>query len=358
MTKFNAENKGYLDGYPLFLGAELGVVDTVNIQYPELEKLYQDQLSQIWNEFEIDLTQDRLDMQRLPKDTVDLMVKTILWQTVADSVASRSILETLGKWVSNPELMNLLTLWSFFEVIHARAYSHIIKQTFVDPNDMIKQLYGEAQVLQRSEIIVDTFDKMASMTSDDDDETVRKQIILTITALFALEAIAFMSSFAVTFAITETGVFQGIGKEVTLICRDEVLHTRMDYSILNILKRDKDMLPLLSKYSGEIKDILDSVVLQELQWADYLFSENRSVIGLNAKLLKEYTQYMAKPLYDALGVEYGFQSVKSNPLKYVEKYIDSTKMQSANMEIQNTSYKVGAVKDDTDNLDLEDLELL
>lgn len=221
MTKFNANNKGHLTKhYPLFLGDDLGVLDTVNVAYPELEKLYQDQLSQIWNEFEIDLSQDKVDMLKLPKDTVDLMVKTIMWQTVADSVASRSILETLGKWVSNPELMNLLTLWSFFEVIHARAYSHIIKQTFVDPNEMLEKLYKEAEVLQRSEVIVATFDKMSEMTLADGEEVIRKQIILTITALFALEAIAFMSSFAVTFAITETNVFQGIGKEVTLICRD------------------------------------------------------------------------------------------------------------------------------------------
>lgn len=219
--KFNPNNHGHLGaGYPLFLGESLGIVDTVNVQYPELERLYQQQLSQIWNEFEIDLTQDRIDMLTAPKDTVDLMVKTIMWQTVADSVASRSILETLGKWVSNPELMNLLTLWSLFEVIHARAYSHIIKQTFVNPNEMLEQLYKEAEVLQRSEIIIETFDKMASMTEADGEDAIREQIILTIVALFALEAIAFMSSFAVTFAITETKIFQGIGKEVILICRD------------------------------------------------------------------------------------------------------------------------------------------
>lgn len=357
MSKFNAENKGHITKeYPLFLGDDLGILDTVNVAYPELEKLYQDQLSQIWNEFEIDLSQDKIDMLKLPRDTVDLMVKTIMWQTVADSIASRSILETLGKWVSNPELMNLLTLWSFFEVIHARAYSHIIKQTFVDPNDMIQKLYEEAEVLQRSEIILSTFDKMAAMTVEDGEEAIRKQIILTISALFALEAIAFMSSFAVTFAITETNVFQGIGKEVTLICRDEVLHTRMDYTILDILKRDPNMAPLLSYYKEEIKEILDSVVNQELKWATYLFSEGRAVLGLNEKLLQKYTLHMAEPLYSVMGIDYSFESVKENPLSYVEKYIDSSKMQSAAQEIQLTSYKKGAIKDDTAGLDL-DLDL-
>lgn len=356
MSKFNADNRGYLgEGYPLFLGAELGVVDTINVQYPKLERLYQEQLSQIWNEFEIDLTQDKVDMINTPKSVSDLMVKTILWQTVADSVASRSILETLGKWVSNPELMNLLTIWSFFEVIHARAYSHIIKQTFVDPNDMLEELYNEAQVLQRSEIIVNTFDKMASMNEDDDRDEVAKQIVLTITALFALEAIAFMSSFAVTFALTETNIFAGIGKEVTLICRDEVLHTRMDYEILDILKKDPNMSRVIDECKDDMREILDSVVEQELKWANYLFSEGRSVVGLNANLLKEYTQFMAKPLYDAMNIDYKYDVINKNPLPYTEKYIDPTKMQVAPQELQLSSYKVGAIKDDTDDLDLNDL---
>lgn len=357
MSKFNVNNTGHKTGkYPLFMGPELGVVDTINVQYPELEELYQTQVSQIWGEFEIDLTQDKMDMLNLPKSTTDLMVKTIMWQTVADSVASRSILETLGKWVSNTELMNLLTIWSFFEVIHARAYSHIIKQTFTNPNEMLEQLYQEAEVMQRSAIIVETFEKMSTMTKADGEEAIRKQIILTITALFALEAIAFMSSFAVTFAITETGVMQGIGKEVTLICRDEVLHTRMDYTILNILKSDPDMAPLLTKYSPEIKVILDSVMRQELSWADYLFSEGRAVVGLNSTLLKEYSLFMAKPVYDSMGVDFDYEVIDRNPLPYTEKYIDPTKMQVAPQEIQVSSYKIGAIIDDTNDLDLGDLD--
>lgn len=354
--KFNAKNTGHLTKtYPLFLGEPLGVVDTVNIQYPQIEELYQKQLGQIWNEFEIDLTQDKMDMLNAPKSTVDLMVKTIMWQTVADSVASRSILETLGKWVSNPELMNLLTIWSFFEVIHARAYSHIIKQTFINPNEMLEQIYGEAEVLQRSEIIVSTFDKMEAMTEEDGIEAVRKQIVLTIVALFALEAIAFMSSFAVTFAITETGIFQGIMKEVKLICRDEVLHTRMDYTILDILKSDPEMVDTIKSCLPEIQNILDSVLQQELNWADYLFSEGRSVVGLNATLLKEYTLHMAKPLYVALGANFTEPSYDKTPLPYMTKYIDPTKMQTAPQELQNDNYLVGAIKDDTDELDLTDL---
>lgn len=352
LTKFNANNDGYKNGYPLFLGQELGVIDTVNIQYPKLEELYQKQLSQIWNEFEISLEQDKLDMLNVPQATKDLMVKTIMFQTSADSCACRSIVEILGKYISNSELLNLVTLQTFFEVIHARTYSHIIKQTFSDPSEMIEDLYNEANVLRRLEPIVKAFDEITNLPSNVSDKKKRQAIIKTMTALFALEAISFMSSFAVTFAITETEVFQGIGQLVKLICKDEVLHGRMDYEILNILKQDSEWKMEMVFLTESLKEILDSVVKQEEVWTDYLFSEGRQVIGLSAQLLKEYVYFMSKPVYDALQIPFSFPVITKNPLPYMDKYIDSTLVMALPQEIQITSYKIGAVKDDTDDLDL------
>jgi ribonucleoside-diphosphate reductase beta chain len=348
MSKFNASNKGHREGYPLFLGEDLGVLDTINVQYPQLEQLYQDQIAQLWNEFEVDLTQDKMDMRQLDKGTVDLMVKTIMWQTVADSVASRSIIETLGQYITNSELMNLATVWSFFEVIHARTYSHIIKQTFTNPNELLEEIYEDSKVLQRSDVIVEAFDNLASVDSTDE-EAVRKAILMAFVALFALEAIAFMASFAVTFSITEQKKFQGIGKLVTLICRDEVLHTRMDYTILDIMKKDATWRDTIADSTDDISELLNTVVANELVWADYVFSEGRQVVGLNAELLKEYVMYMAAPVYGTLGID--TERAKENPLPYMEKYIDTSKMQTANMELQNSSYLIGTIEDDTNDLD-------
>jgi ribonucleoside-diphosphate reductase beta chain len=275
-----------------------------------------------------------------------------MFQTSADSCACRSIVEILGKYISNSELLNLVTLQTFFEVIHARTYSHIIKQTFSDPSEMIEDLYNEANVLRRLEPIVKAFDEITNLPTNVSDKKKRQAIIKTITALFALEAISFMSSFAVTFAITETKVFQGIGQLVKLICKDEVLHGRMDYEILNILKQDPEWKMEMVFLTEELKEILDSVVKQEEIWTDYLFSEGRQVIGLSAQLLKEYVYFMSKPVHDALQIPFGFPVITKNPLPYMDKYIDSTLVMALPQEIQITSYKIGAVKDDTDGLDL------
>lgn len=354
MTVFNAKNQGYVTKkYPLFMGEQLGLFDTVNVAYPAIEKLYQQQLAQVWNEHEVDLTQDRMDMLRVPKETADLMVKTLSWQHLADSVAAKSIAALLIPFCTNSELEGMLTIQSFFEIIHSRTYSHIVKQTFVDPNKMIEQTYNDVGVLLRSEAIVKAFDELESLPKDASTQRKKEVLLKVLVALFALEGIAFMSSFAVTFAITETDVFQGIGALVAKIAADEALHTRMDATVLDVILKDPEWKNTFEQMKPELKVIVDAVVNQEMQYAEYLFSEGRNVIGLNAALLKEYTLYMAYPIYKFLGLKFDYQVIEENPLPYMAKYIDPSQMQSANQEIQNTAYNIGVIENDTLGLDLD-----
>ncbi|AGH57597.1 ribonucleotide-diphosphate reductase beta subunit [Pseudoalteromonas phage pYD6-A] len=355
MTRFNESNKGYSEGYPLFLGEDQGLFDTIHMNYPQLEELYQVQLAQLWNEFEIDLTQDVMDMKKLPPGTVDLMVKTVSWQWLADSVAGRSISGTLAPYITNSQLEGLVNLWSFFETIHARTYSHIVKQTFVDPSQAMVDTYASMQTLQRSAAIVDAFDRIENLAKDATLEEKEDAIIQAFVALFALEGIAFMASFAVTFAIGERGYFQGIVQLVKLIARDEKLHTRMDFSILDILSKEDRWQDAIQRNKGAIQLILDEIVSNELSWTDYVFSEGRQVVGLTAPMLKDYVRYMAAPIYRALGANIVFEVPKNNPLPYMDNYLDGSKVQSAAQEIQLTSYNVGALEDDTADLSFDDL---
>ena len=351
-TVFNEENVGHVTNeYPIFLGAELGLFDTVNIKYPELEQLYQIQLSQMWNEYEVDLTQDKMDMLRMPKEVVDLMVFTISWQYLIDSVAAKSITSLLIQYCTNSEAEGLLTLQALFEVIHARTYSHIVKQTFVDPNQMIRDTYKNSQVLLRSRNTIKVFNELANLPADADEETKRRAILKVIAVLMGLEAISFMASFAVTFAIAETDCFQGIANLVRLICRDEMLHARMDFAILSILRRSEVWEKSFQAIKHEIKEVFDLTVERELSWTDYLFGDGRQIVGLNATVLKEFVYYLSAPVYSTIGEKSPWPVVKENPLSYMEKFINSSGVQSAAQEIQITNYNTGAIIDDTDDID-------
>lgn len=355
-TKFNAHNKGHIKGkYPLFFGEQMGLPDTVNVTYPQIEDLYQKQLSQIWNEFESDITRDLMEMKTLPDSIVEPMKQTIAWQSLADSVAARSVSSLLLPHVTNPELEHLVNLWAFFETIHNRTYAHIVKQCFENPVEMIQEVYDNTQVLLRSEAIVAAFDALDEVTYTTPVEIKRKALLRAVVALFGLEGIAFMSSFAVTFAIYNTGVFQGIGKLVEMICKDEVLHIMFDYALVDILKNDPDWVTAIveCQQDGTFKEVLDNIVEQELAWAEYIFSQGQ-IVGLTTELLQDYVFYMAKPIYDVLGVRFNYKFIQETPLKYMDKYINSSKLQVANQEMQSGQYQVNATVDDSAGISFDE----
>jgi ribonucleoside-diphosphate reductase beta chain len=167
-----------------------------------------------------------------------------------------------------------------------------------------------------------------------------------------------MGSFAVTFGIAEhTGKFMGIAQLVKLICRDEVLHTRFNGAILKIHQQIPEVDVYLKQpaVKQQIKRILDAVVEQEIVFQDYLFSEGRECIGINANLIKQYIYFMAAPMYTAYDLTPDFNAPKKNPLPFMDHWIDGSKVQVAPQELQNSAYQVGSVADDTMGLNLDDL---
>ena len=339
MTVFNADNVGTTKGYPLFLGDDLGLTDTINVTYPILDELYEQQLAQLWNHREVDLTQDRMDMLNMTAGEVDLLTKTVSWQWAADSIASRSIAQLLTPFTSNPELESLLNLWTFFETIHAKTYSHIVKQTFADPTALLEETYKNEQLLTRAGPVVHALDNLSSSLGTKED------ILKGLTALLALEAIAFNASFAVTFAMAERGKIQGTAQLVKLIARDELLHVSFHKALFDILKRDPAWADAFSDTSEERLDIITAVVHGECVWADYLFTEGRQVIGLSPTLLQQYIEHLAEPVYKLSG--FGTVDSLKNPLPFMDKWLDSSKMQVAPQELQKTDYQVGTITDDS-----------
>lgn len=339
-TVFNANNTGNETGkYPLFLGEDPGFKDTIHMQYPILDHLYQLQVSQIWNENEVDLTQDRMDMINADPKVVEMMVRTILWQSLADSIASRAISGILLRHVTNPQLEDWYNAVALFESIHSRTYLHIIKQTFVDPEEALRMGYEMVEAIQRSEVLRCAFDDLMNLPPDAPEDVVREHVYIAIATLYMLERINFMSSFAITFGIAELELFQGISQDVVLICRDEILHAEGGRQILKIEMAEHP--EVFNKLRPRMQQLFDEVKNMEYSWTDDLFSEGRGFLGSSAQGVKDYVDYMSQDVADTLGLV--TRKVDKNPLPYMDNYIDTSKVQEAAQEIQLTKYLLNAV---------------
>ena len=90
--------------------------------------------------------------------------------------------------------------------------------------------------------------------------------------------------------------------------------------------------------------LFDDAVAQEKRWANYLF-ERGSMVGLNAKLLGDYVEWIANKRMTAVGLPTPYKG-GSNPLPWTQKWISGAEVQVAPQETEITSYVVGGVKKD------------
>lgn len=357
----NILNDNNLKGhYPLFLGGDLGFNDEINITYQTIQAVHKKQQSMFWLEDEFHFNQDRADLLEAPDSERDVMVLNLLAQWLLDSTASRSIIEIFGAVTSNNELHNWLLTQSFFEGIHASTYSKIVRNCFTDGNSVLERGKNNLDVFNRCKRIGEVFNELNQAVCKwqlglmKDRKEMQYKLLKGIFTLYALEQISFMSSFAATFALVETGRYQTIGKAVSSICNDEIVHAEGDLLVLKALfNSDEGYYDVFLDHKQEFQTIFDDIVKQELRWSEYIFNEGRKVLGLNETLLKSYVAYTALPCYEQLGLEYPVsvlgEKITKNPLPYMDKYIERDTVQQANQELVNNNYRVGQTVNDLDD---------
>ena len=359
---FNTEKtvKQYHDKSPLFFGEDPGLFDTVNKHYPKIWSLYKTMKSLDWSEDEFDYTQCNLDFKTCPKPVYEMMIRTLAWQWEADSVASRSVAPLLAPFITDSSLWAAWQRISDNEVVHAATYSEIVRMSFDNPDDVLRDILAVKESLVRLNAIKKVFDEahdashryaLGLMSVDE----AYDKLFMVIVALFMLERIQFMASFAITFTICSTGLFQSIGKAVQKIAQDELeVHVELDKEVLRIELSTERGASAYKRLKPTIQALFDEVVDSEISWGgDYLFSEGRELVGANANTVKSWVMFNAAPVYKFLDLDGDYKFPRHNPMPHLEDWINIGKTQAAPQEQDNNQYKVGAIVRDDANTDFD-----
>ncbi|QVD49312.1 ribonucleotide reductase of class Ia (aerobic), beta subunit [Xanthomonas phage vB_XciM_LucasX] len=335
----------------LFLGEDPGLFDTVHRNFPKIWELYKTMKSLDWDELEFDFSSCNLEFKTASKAVAQCMIRTLAWQWEADSVAANTLLVVMAPFISAPELQAAYGRITDNEVLHASTYSEIVRSSFDDPNTVLNEVLQVKEAMQRLRTVAEVLSKAKRISSElslglrsKDDPEVYDAILMAEVAFLVLERIQFMASFAVTFAIGETGLFMPIAKAVQKICQDEYeIHVQTHKEVLLHelrLPRGKEAFGRLRPL---IKKLIDEVTLSELTWTEYALDGN-PLVGLTAAKLKEWVLFSAKDVYEffAIGAEFTFP--KANPLPYMERWMDMSKTQASPQEQQNGQYKVNVIQ--------------
>ncbi len=373
-TTFNQENNDFMTE-PMFFGNPVNVARYDQQKHAIFEKLIEKQISFFWRPEEVDVSKDRADFQALSDAEKHIFISNLKYQTLLDSVQGRSPNIAFLPIISIPELETWVETWSFFETIHSRSYTHILRNLFTDPSSVFGDIVDNEQIKQRATDISKYYDDLIFATQvwqthgegthniNGESITIsmrelKKKLYLCMNSVNALEAIRFYVSFACTFAFAERELMEGNSKIIRLIARDENLHLTSTQHILNLWAKGKDdpeMAEIAKECEAEAREIFLKAVDQEKQWAAYLFA-NGSMIGLNEEILCQYVEYIANQRMAAIGLGQPFD-ISSNPLPWMNNYLHSDNVQVAPQEAEISSYLVGQIDSEVSAEDFDEFEL-
>ena len=141
---------------------------------------------------------------------------------------------------------------------------------------------------------------------------------------------------------------EGNAKIIKLICRDENVHLGSTQTLMKLLpKDDKDFDKIREETKDTVSQLFVDAVEQEKQWADYLFKDG-SMIGLNAKLLYDYIEWIAAKRMTSIGLKCPYSTSQANPLPWTQKWIAGAEVQVAPQETEISSYVIGGTKQDVE----------
>jgi ribonucleoside-diphosphate reductase beta chain len=352
MTVFNQDNDEWKAGiYSLFLGQAPGLYDSINVTHPKIFKLYKDQKSADWSEDEVDLEQSRIDMLTCPAESRELMLENLALQWEADSIAARSIAPLFAPFVTNSEYWAALLKVSEIEVLHALTYSEIVRVCMDNPKEIFERIMKNDAIISRMNVIAKAFNELRIAGAKYVLGMITEQqaypvVMNAVVALYCLERLQFVDSFAATFGVVETGVFQGIGKLVQKIMQDErYIHAELGKRVITVELATEHGQNWFRENSTTVREMIDEVVRSEYEWNDHLHSNGRKVIGFSHQGGVDWIDYNAQEVYEVFGFEPP-RKIEKNPLKYMENWLDLNKTQNANQEGDQANYRLNIIIDD------------
>lgn len=336
----------------IFFDAPVSIARYDVVKYPFFDELAEKQAGFFWRPKEVDCKKDGHDFRSLSPAEQRIFTSNLKRQILLDSIQGRAPIATFGEVVSLPEIEEWLNIWQYFERIHSRSYTHIIRGIYSNPSVIFDALLDIPEIVDCAKDISKHYDSLGNFESGSFSVYDHKKALWrALNSVNALEGIRFYVSFACSWAFAELKKMEGNAKIIKFIARDENLHLAGTQQLLKLLPKEDEEFARIKVEMEEIitQDFIE-VVEQEKAWADYLFQEG-SMIGLNAEVLKSYVEWIANKRMSTIGLKSPYKG-GTNPLPWTQKWIGGADMQPAPQEVTLSAYTVGDLKK---NVDLDSL---
>jgi ribonucleoside-diphosphate reductase beta chain len=265
------------------------------ISYPAIWAMYKKHEASFWTAEEIDLSGDIRDWENLNPGEKHFVSHILAFFAASDGIVNENLAINFMNEVQVPEARCFYGFQIMMENIHSETYALLIDTYIKDPIEKDRLFHAIETVpcvKRKAEWALEWIEN----------GTFAQRLV----AFAAVEGIFFSGSFCSIFWLKKRGLMPGLTFSNELISRDEGLHCEFACLLYSMLS---------NKLSQEevFKIIADAVEIEKEFITDAL---PVNLIGMNAKLMGQYIEFVA----DRWLVELGYEKMfgVSNPFDFME----------------------------------------
>lgn len=268
------------------------------IKYHEIWQMYKKAEASFWTAEEIDLLKDLHDWNnRLNDNERFFILRVLAFFAASDGIVNENLVENFCAEVQATEAKFFYGFQIMMENIHSETYSLLIDTYIKDPKES-EFLFNAIETIPCIKEKAD----WALRWINDDDALFGERLV----AFAAVEGVFFSGSFASIFWLKKRGLMPGLTFSNELISRDEGMHT--DFACLLFSHLENKPHPEIVE-----KIITEAVAIEKEYFTDALPA---SLLGMNAKLMCQYVEFVADRLLVALGNKKVYNA--TNPFDFME----------------------------------------
>jgi ribonucleoside-diphosphate reductase beta chain len=266
------------------------------IQHDDIWQMYKQEEASFWTAEEIDLSQDLVHWAALNDGERHFISHILAFFAASDGIVNENLAQTFLEKVQYAEAKCFYGFQIMMENIHSETYSLLIDTYIKNPQEKDK-LFNALEtvpcVAKKADWALRWIDNGS--------------FVERLLAFACVEGIFFSGSFCSIFWLKKRGLMPGLTFSNELISRDEGLHR--DFACMIYTKHIVNKLPQEQVYAM----VKDAVAIEKEFVTDALPVD---LIGMNAKLMGQYIEFVADHLLVTLGLQKIYNT--TNPFDFME----------------------------------------
>ena len=266
------------------------------IQHDDIWQWYKKQEASFWTAEEIDLHQDVVDWKKLNDDERYFLKHILAFFAASDGIVNENLAENFVNEVQYSEAKFFYGFQIMMENIHSEMYSLLI-DTLVESDSEKDELFN---AIERFPAIKKKADWALRWIES---ESFAERLI----AFAAVEGIFFSGAFCSIFWMKKRGLLPGLATSNEFISRDEGLHRDFACHLHNTHLVNKVPVERITQIIVEALDIEREFITESLPV---------NLIGMNAKLMAEYLEFVTDHLLETLNCPKVYNT--ANPFDFMD----------------------------------------